>query len=303
MTDLLVVGGTGFIGSHVTDEALRRGFAVTVISRRFVDKEKQKNSVKYIVADIGNKSELAFKLKDKKFEYVINLAGYVDHASYFDGGEDVVYTHLSGTINLINCLDKSQLVKFVQIGSSDEYGNNASPQNEAQRELPISPYSFAKSAVTHFLQMLYRTVGLPIVVIRPFLVYGPGQHPERFIPQVIKGCFSKKEFAVSEGEQFRDFCYITDFVSAVFLTLNNKEANGKILNIASGNPVMIKDIVGRIVFYVGCGSPKFGGVKYRSNENMSLYADITKARVILGWEPKVNLESGLKNTVNWFTKD
>jgi len=300
MSNMLVIGGTGFIGSCVTEEAVKRGFAVTSISKNIVGKDQQKHLVKYIAVDIGNKNELALKLKENKFQYVINVSGYVDHAGYFVGGKDVVDTHLFGVINLLDFLDKSEIVKFVQIGSSDEYGDNDSPQNEAQRELPISPYSFAKTAVTHFLQMLYRTIGLPTVVIRPFLIYGPGQNSGRFIPHVIKGCISKKDFPVSKGDQIRDFCYITDFVDAVFLTLDNKRANGKVLNIASGKPVMIKDVVSKIAFYVGYGKPIFGGVNYRNNENMNLHADISQARDILGWEPKVNLDNGLKNTVNWF---
>ena len=297
--NLLVVGGTGFIGSSITEEALKQGYNVTVISKGDVPSEKQKKLVKYISVDISNKKDLLIKLDKNNFNYVINLAGYVDHSDYFDGGEEVVNVHLDGTRNLISCINKKHLIKYVQIGSSDEYGDNASPQNEEQRELPISPYSFAKTAATHFLQMLYRTKELPIVVIRTFLVYGPGQNNSRFIPQVIKGCISNKEFPVSKGEQLRDFCYITDFVDAVFLILKNEKINGKVINIASGNPIMIKDIINKIVLYVGFGMPKFDKIKYRKNENMKLYADITRARVMLGWQPKVNLETGLKKTINW----
>jgi nucleoside-diphosphate-sugar epimerase len=300
--NLLVVGGTGFIGSSITEEALKQGYNVTVVSKGHVPFEKQTKRVTYISVDITNKNDLLIELDKNNFNYVINLAGYVDHSGYFDGGEEVVNIHLNGTLNLISCINKKHLIKYIQIGSSDEYGNNASPQNEDQRELPISPYSFAKTAVTHFLQMLYRTEGLPIVVIRPFLVYGPGQNNGRFIPQVIKGCISNEEFPVSKGEQLRDFCYIADFVDAVFLILKNEKTNGNVINIASGKPVMIKDIINKIVLHVGFGVPKFDEIKYRKNENMKLYADITKARVMLGWKPKVNLDTGLKKTINWINK-
>ena len=298
--NLLVVGGTGFIGSNITEEALKQGYDVTVVSKRDVPSEKQTKGVTYISVDIANKNDLLIELNKNNFNYVINLAGYVDHSDYFDGGEEIVDVHLNGTLNLISCINKKHLIKYVQIGSSDEYGDNASPQNEEQRELPISPYSFAKTATTHFLQMLYRTEGLPIVIIRPFLVYGPGQNNSRFIPQVIKGCISNEEFPVSKGEQLRDFCYVTDFVDAVFLILKNEKSNGNVINIASGNPVMIRDVINKIVLHVGSGIPKFNEIKYRKNENMKLYADITKARLILGWQPKVNLDSGLMKTINWF---
>ncbi len=300
MNNLLVVGGTGFIGSSITEEALKQGYNVTVVSKGHVPLEKKTKGITYISVDIANKNDLLIELDKNEFNYVINLAGYIDHSDYFDGGEEVVDVHFDGTLNLISCINKKHLIKYVQIGTSDEYGDNASPQNEEQRELPISPYSFAKTATTHFLQMLYRTEGLPIVVIRPFLVYGPGQNNNRFIPQVIKGCISNEEFPVSKGEQLRDFCYITDFVDAVFLILKNEKTNGNVINIASGNPVMIRDVINKIVLHVGSGIPKFNEIKYRKNENMKLYADITKARLILGWQPKVNLDSGLMKTINWF---
>ena len=131
--------------------------------------------------------------------------------------------------------------------------------------------------------MLYRTEGLPIVVIRPFLVYGPGQNNNRFIPQVIKGCISNEEFPVSKGGNLEIFVISLILLMPFFLILKNEKTNGNVINIASGNPVMIKDIINKIVLHVGFGIPKFDELKYRKNENMKLYADITKARTLLGW--------------------
>ena len=97
-----------------------------------------------------------------------------------------------------------------------EYGNNEAPQIENQREDPISSYSCAKVAATYFLQMLHKTENFPVVILRPFLIYGPQQNDKRFIPQVIKGCLEKKEFPTSKGLQIRDFCFIGDFVGSIF---------------------------------------------------------------------------------------
>ena len=296
---LLIVGGTGFIGESIAKEALKCSFNVTIISKNKYPLNKQLKGIRYFSLDITNKVLLLSTLNNVAFNYVINVSGYVDHTNYFNGGNEVLKVHFDGTVNLINCINQSQLRKFIQIGSSDEYGNGVSPQNEDQRELPISPYSFAKTASTQFLQMLHRTEGFPVVIIRPFLVYGPGQNTKRFIPQIITGCINNKEFAVSKGLQLRDFCYITDFVRAIFLTLPNQKINGSIINIASGRPVMIKEVINKIVSLIGSGNPKFGEIAYRNGENMKLYADIRKAKVILGWQPKVNLESGLIKTIKW----
>ena len=297
---LLIVGGTGFIGRNVAREAINRRFQVSIISKNNCPKLKKIKGVEYIVVDITKKNELLLKLKGKLFDYVLNLGGYVDHTNYSSGGSGVYDTHFNGVRNLIDCLNKVGLKGFLQIGSSDEYGNNTAPQNECQRELPISPYSLAKVSATHFFQMLYRTEKFPVIILRPFLVYGAYQDGSRFIPQIIQGCLDNKVFSVSEGKQLRDFCFINDIVEAIFISLNCRKAFGEIINIASGIPVDIRSVVEEIQGIVGLGKPKFGSVPYRDGENMELYADISKAKNILNWAPKIGLNEGLRGTIDSF---
>ena len=296
---LLIIGGTGFIGQHVVKMALKKGFNVTVLTKNNHNANDKLDGVIYIAVDIGNKVSLLSNLKIKVFDYVINLGGYINHANYSNGGSEVYDVHFSGVRNLVDCLDKSKIKGFVQIGSSDEYGNNSAPQIETQREAPISPYSCAKVASTHFLQTLYRTEMFPAVILRPFLVYGPGQSEERFIPQIIKGCTNRQEFPVSKGEQLRDFCFIDDFIQAVFSALDNHSAHGEVINIASGKPISIKKMINTIVDIIGSGEPQFGQVAYRNGENMALYGDTTKAKEILGWKTSVSLRQGLLKTIKW----
>ena len=294
---LLVVGGTGFIGKHIVKESLKQGYITSVISKNKKKSRQHFKSVSYINVDISDKLRLTEHLQKKEYEYVINLGGYVDHSDYSKGGIDIFKVHFNGVINLISSLDKKKIKGFVQIGSSDEYGNNPAPQHEDQREQPISPYSCAKVLSTHYLQFLYKTEKFPAVILRPFLVYGPGQGNERFIPQIIKGCKFNEKFSVSSGTQKRDFCYIDDFVNAVFLSLVNNEAHGEVINIASGAPVKIKNLVNKIVGIHGAGNPKFGQVPLRPSTNMDLYADISKAQRILKWSPHIDLENGLSKTI------
>jgi nucleoside-diphosphate-sugar epimerase len=295
---LLIVGGTGFIGVNVAEKAVNQGFQVSIISKNTCPPSKQLKSVEYIVVDITRKKDLNAELKDKNFNYVLNLVGYVDHADYSNGGSEVIKVHFNGVVNLVNCINKTNLRSFIQIGSSDEYGGNVAPQKESQREMPISPYSFAKSAVTHFLQMLYRTERYPVVILRPFLVYGVGQKVNRFIPNVVQGCINNRPFPVSSGEQLRDFCYIDDIVGVILLALINKDIYGEVINIASGRPVSIKHVINTIVDMVGSGQPNFGQIDYRNMENMMLYADASKAKKMLGWSASTRLEQGLESTIN-----
>jgi nucleoside-diphosphate-sugar epimerase len=296
--NLLIVGGTGFIGFYVAQEAIKQGFKVSVIFKKKYTLLKKIDKVHYINVDIANENSLGIELKNKKFDHIINLSGYVDHSSYFDTGVAVIETHFQGVANLVKLLDKQSLKNFIQIGSSDEYGLNHAPQIETQRELPISSYAFAKSASSHFLQMLYRTENLPVIVLRPFLVYGPGQSHNRFLPQVINGCMSNSKFPVSSGEQLRDFCYITDIVEAILSSINNKKAYGEIINIASGSAVTIKELVMMVRNIIGKGEPLFGEIDYRKCENMELYANISKAKKILNWSPKISLQRGLEMTIS-----
>ena len=299
---LLIVGGTGFIGSYLTNEALSRGFEVTVLSLNSKKVHPNSRHVDFLFSDITNLEKLSEVLKKNLFHHVVNLGGYINHSNFSKGGSKIFDVHFMGLYNLIKCVNHPELKSFIQIGSSDEYGSNTAPQNENQRELPISPYSSAKTAATYFLQMLNRTEDFPVVILRPFLVYGPGQDKTRFIPQIINGCLGDKEFPVSQGEQLRDFCHVSDFTNAIFSSFENNNAFGEVINVASGRPISIKEVVIMIQKIVGTGDPKFGQIPYRDEENMALYADISKANKLLNWSPKITLQDGLEATIK-FQKD
>jgi nucleoside-diphosphate-sugar epimerase len=299
---VMVAGGTGFIGQHLVKRLLELGAHVVSISftgKSIIDDDRLEN----IAADVLDKMSLKEKFGKEAFSYVFNLAGYVNHASLNKGGRSLIEAHYIGLMNLIEIIDKPCLRGFVQIGSSDEYGGLPAPQVETMRESPISPYSAAKLAATHLIQMLNKTQGFPGSILRLFLVYGPGQGLQRFIPQVISGCLRNDQFPASEGHQLRDFCFITDVVDAMLLAITNPAAYGEVFNIASGNPVSIRSVLDEVCVISGGGGPKYGEIPYRNGENMALYADIDKARTLLGWQPEVPLNEGLSKTIDWYRQD
>lgn len=299
---LLVIGGNGFIGRKLSEQAGRLGWAVTCLSLHEPDAIEKDNNLGYIVADISDRQELRKKLNTLEFEYIVNLGGYIDHKLFFNGGRSLIKTHFEGVQNLVETLNRDRLKAFVQIGSSDEYGNAPAPQSENFRERPISPYSVGKTASTHFLQMLYRTEQFPAVILRLFLTYGPGQKPDRFIPQLIKGCIENRKFPASEGMQIRDFCYIDDTVNAIIMALQNGTIHGEILNVGSGIPISIKKVIKLVQELVGKGEPDFGAIPYRKGENMELYAKINKITEKIGWKPEIDLLKGLGNTISWMKR-
>jgi len=296
--NLLIVGGAGFIGSNLALNAYKSNYTVFIISLN-VPKVKIK-SITYIQADITNFKQLKDRLSDYSFDYVVNLSGYIDHSSFMEGGNEMIDVHFEGVRNIIKLIDWSRIKRFVQIGSSDEYGNLPAPQNEEMREEPISSYSLGKVASTQMLQMLQRTEKFPAVILRLFLVYGPGQSDNRFLPQIIQGCLTGDNFPTSKGEQLRDFCYVDDVSDGILSTLTNDNVNGEIINIASGNPLAIREVIEMVQKNVNFGFPKFGQIPYRKGENMFLYADVSKSRKLLNWLPKVSIEDGISRTIQSF---
>ena len=130
---ILVVGGTGFIGTHVVSHAVSLGWNVCSLSVQSSGRHLP-SEVRTITADITSSRELREKLGTGAFDYVVNCGGYIDHARFFSGGRRLIDAHFDGALNLIESLDRDVLKAFVNIGSSDEYGNNAAPQLETQRE-------------------------------------------------------------------------------------------------------------------------------------------------------------------------
>ena len=299
---ILILGGNGFIGIHLIRKLRDIGFECFSLSLNKLDKNNKEDKIHYLYADISDFSELTKVIGQNKYDYVVNLSGYVDHSNLSNGGLSVLNTHFGGLLNLLRIIDLDYVKKIVQIGSSDEYGNINSPQNEAMREEPISPYSLGKLACTNLLRMLYVSEKLPIVIVRLFLVYGEGQGFNRFLPQIIKGCLKNEEFPTSEGNQIRDFCYVSDIVDGIIATMKSEQVNGHILNLASGEPIKIKNVIRKVLAIVGSGNPRFGEIKYRSEENLSLYADISKAQKLISWKPKINFDIGLKKTIDYYSK-
>ena len=236
-------------------------------------------------------------LENYKFNYVINLSGDINHDNFQNGGLSVIDIHLNALINLISILPRDKLLGFIQIGTSDEYGNSPAPQFEDQKEMPFSPYSYAKFAATHFIKYLNRVENLPGKILRPFLIYGPSQNEKRLIPYVIKKSLKNELIEISQGNQMRDFLYIQDAVEAIFLALINDKVNGKIVNIGSGNPKEVKYVVEKIVSKIGLGKPIYGNRKLRDGESMNLYPDIEYAKKILSWQPKISLDEGLDKVI------
>jgi nucleoside-diphosphate-sugar epimerase len=296
---ILITGGTGFIGYHLAKKCVSLNWIVDSISTKFPSNDKKLKKVRYLKIDISKKKELIKNLSED-YDYVVNLAGYVDHSNK----TKTLYSHYNGCKNISEIFLKKKIKKFIQIGSSIEYGRNLSPQKEnVESRKTFSIYGKAKLKSTNYLLSLYKKHSFPASVLRLYLVYGPHQDRNRVIPIVIDNALKSKEFDCSSGTQFRDFVYIDDVVNGIIKSLKNKKNNGQIINLGSGKPIMIKDIILKICKIIGSGKPQFGKIKFRKDEINNLYPSITKAKKILKWTPRVKINLGLKKTINYYKKN
>ena len=208
-----------------------------------------------------------------------------------------------GAKYLIDFFLKKPINRFIQIGSSLEYGRSKNPNDEKNINLDLrllSGYSNSKLLTTKYLFKKLKKNKFPFIVLRPYLVYGPGQDFNRIIPIIIKASLNTQKFACTEGKQKRDFLYIDDLVRMTSKVIKSKKVKGKILNVGSGNRVSVRKIIEKIVSISKGGKPLYGKIKMRKEENLNMFPDISNTKKLLQWKANISLDVGLKKTINFY---
>ncbi|PKP61388.1 MAG: hypothetical protein CVT88_00200 [Candidatus Altiarchaeales archaeon HGW-Altiarchaeales-1] len=302
---VLVTGAGGFIGSHLTRRLVNEGAMVSAfeISKRdnindLIDK------IDFYNINLCDFESVRNTIKNIQPEVIYHLAGVVDVKRSFLDIDRIISANIQGTANLLHALEGINYDCFINTGTCEEYGDNPAPFVEEQMPNPVSPYSASKVWATFFCKMLYKTLGCPIITLRPFLTYGPYQFSNMLIPSTIISALFKKEFKLSKGEQTREFNYVSDIVDGFIKASLAKKAIGEIINIGNGKEYRIKDVVIKILDIMGNPiEPVIGALPYRPGETNHFYCDNTKAGELIGWESKIDLDTGLKLTIEWYTKE
>ena len=299
-SEILVVGGTGFLGYHLSKKCLKLGWKVTSLSTKKPKKKRFLKNVKYIICDISKTNSLK-KIPKKNFKFIVNFGGHVDHSNI----KKTFNSHFNGVVNLSNFFLKKRLQSFIQIGSGGEYGKKKSPhrENNLSEKIPISNYYKAKFLATNYHLKLFKKFNFPVTILRLYQVYGPKQDLNRLIPIIIDGCLRDKKFPCSDGTQLRDFIYVDDVINAIVMSLRNKKTNGEILNIGTGKPKKIKNIINFIRDKIKKGDPIFGKIKLRKDESLITFPSISKIKKYMKWTPKTNQYNGLIKTINFYKKN
>ena len=293
---ILIFGGTGFIGYHLTKRFIKKGWQVTSVSKRSPNKEKFIKGVSYKKFNLEKIQN--YKALKKNFDYLINVSGYINNnnkAKYKEHNYKIIK-------NIFSYFKDSKLKAFLNFSSCAEYGGKNSPQSEISKCKPVSIYGKDKLRCTNFLVKSFDKYSFPMIIFRAYQIYGPLQETNRLIPIASKACYFDKEFNCIDGNQIRDYLYIDDVVDAALKALNNTKSIGQIFNLGSGKKISIKYLINYIKNYYKRGKPVYGKVMLRKEESREIYPDISKIKKILKWKPKTNFRKGLLMTLRYYEK-
>ncbi len=291
--NFLVIGGTGYIGFHLLKKAKKFNWNLTSISRRAPSKLRILKGVKYLKLNIFSRKDVEKKIT-KNYDYIVNLAGESGGSFNRIRNTNFYNREFYKFQKVVEFFSKKRVKRFIQVGSSSEYGSAPVPHNEDDNCLPLSNYGKSKLKSTNYFLKICKKKNFPGTLIRLFQVYGKNQSIDKIIPFLIKNCKENRKFKLTSGHQTRDFCYIEDVTDAIFrLFIKSKKINGEIFNIASGRCISIKKLTKLIQKKIKGGRPVLGALKVKKYDIKKSHASVKKIKKIVKWSPKFNLNKGL----------
>lgn len=305
---VLVTGGAGFIGSHIAQTLAARGARVRVIDDLSTGHreniEEIGGEIDFQEASLADDAALRRALED--VELVFHEAAI---PSVPRSVKNPVETHVAcvdATFALLNAARERGVRRVVYAASSSAYGDQPTlPKREEMRPDPLSPYAVAKLVGEYYCQVFTRAYNLETVALRYFNVFGPRQDPSSEYSGVISRFTSallsdEQPVIYGDGEQSRDFTYIADVVAGNMLAAETTKGIGQVINVARGERITLnqlldtmKTVTGRTAVQAEYRDPRAGDVRHS-------LADIARARELLGFEPRVSLEDGLRKTIDWW---
>jgi UDP-N-acetylglucosamine/UDP-N-acetyl-alpha-D-glucosaminouronate 4-epimerase len=305
MASYLVTGGAGFIGSHLTEELIRRGHTVRVADSLITGKRRNLDHIPGVEFLEGDLADLAFaKRAVAGMEYVLHQAAIPSVPRSVKDPIASNRANIDATLNVLVSARDAGVKRFVFAGSSSEYGNTPTlPKREDMPPSPLSPYALQKVMGTQYCQMFYRLYGFETVVIRYFNVFGPRQDPSSPYSGVISVFATalserRRPTIYGDGEQTRDFTYVANVVDGVLRGCEAPRAAGEAINVACGTRISLNGLLTVMNRIVGTNLEAIHE-DARAGDVKDSQADISKAKALLGYEPTVDLEPGLRHTLAW----
>ena len=314
MKNLLITGGAGFIGSHLVDRLLATNVEqITVVDdfNNFYDPSIKRDNIRehlkdprYSIneVDIRDRAALDQIFKANNFDCVVHLAARAGVRPSLSEPQLYTETNINGTLNLLELARSSNIKQFVFGSSSSVYGINAKvpfSEDDPIRQ-PISPYAATKGAGELLCHTYAHLYGLRCVCLRFFTVYGPRQRPDLAIHKFAKLISQRKPIPVfGDGTTRRDYTYVDDIVDGVMAAIDYDQSNYEVINLGESRTVELNELISLLEKELDTHAiidrqpPQPGDVP-------QTFADISKARALLGYHPKTQIEEGLHRFVEWF---
>ncbi len=305
---VLVTGGGGFIGSHLTERLVREGARVRVLTQynslgswEWLDVSPVRDEIEVILGDVRDRDSVRHAMNDA--ETVFHLAALIAIPYSYHAPLSYVRTNVEGTLNVLQAARERGVERFVHTSTSETYGTaQYAPIDESHPSQAQSPYAASKIGADKIAESFYMSFGLPVVTVRPFNTYGPRQSARAVIPTIIVQCLDGKSVKLGNLEPTRDLTYVTDTVDGFIRAAESDKAVGATINIGSGQEISIGDLARKIISIT---EPTVSveiepqRVRPKTSEVTRLVADVSKARDLFGWEPTVSLDEGLTKTIEW----
>ena len=307
MYKYLVTGGAGFIGSHIAWELVHRGHSVRIVDNFSTGKKDNiapfLEKIDLIEGDIKD-FEVCHQAA-KGMDFVLHQAALTSVPRSIEDPLLTNEVNITGTLNLLLAARDAGVQRFVLASSAAVYGDNPGlPKKEDMEGFPLSPYAASKRMGELYCQVFNRAFGLSTVSLRYFNIFGPRQDPSSQYASVIPNFIGKmlkeeKPVVFGDGEQSRDFLYVSNVVEANILASQAREVSGEVFNIGSGERASVNSLVVKLNEVLDkeikptYEEPRPGDIKHS-------YADISKARKMLKYEPSVSFSEGLGETVRWY---
>jgi len=310
---ILITGIAGFIGSHLA-EALNdviigidnfNDYYDPSIKRRNVIEIKKKKDVIIKEGDIRDENFINKIFSSYPIETVVHLAAMAGVRPSLKNPKIYEDVNIKGTMNILEAMVKKGVKKYIFASSSSVYGNvkDVPFREDMKIDTPISFYAATKKACEEINHVYHSIYGIDTINLRFFTVYGPRQRPDLAIHKFTKLIYEGKPIEIyGDGYQKRDFTYIDDILDGLLKSIEYVRKNKKIfltLNLGESNNVFLKDVIFLIEKYLG----KKAEIVYKDPEPGDLqvtYADISRARSIIGYNPKTGIEEGIKKFIDWF---
>jgi len=310
MENFLVTGGAGFIGSNICTKLVSRGCSVRVVDNLLTGKKTNLASIldkiEFIEADMGDPKVARAAMKD--IDVVLHQGALPSVPRSVD---DPAATHrhcVDATFTLLLAARDAHVKRFVYASSSSAYGDTPTlPKVETMLPSPLSPYAVAKLVGEYYCSVFSGVFGLQTISLRYFNVFGPHQDPTSqyaaAIPAFVTAILQNEPPTIyGDGEQSRDFTYVDNVVEANLLAARAKKTAGEVINIACGKAITVNEIIDMINQILGKNvkpiytAPRPGDVKHS-------LADISLAKKLIGFTPKVSFRQGLEKAIDWYRKN